>query len=164
VREQVGRDVIALRTLQETISAAIAQADQDHNERYQASLATLAGVLLAPALVASIFGANQVLEDSHLDLVWLFLAMFVAGSVTWVVIRFKLGQGLGKPVLRLRSQAPGKRRPHKPQKSRPTRLRMAHWARALRRASTACGLSSPSRPGTPWAASLSRVSLSTLRT
>jgi len=65
----------------------------------------LAGVLLAPALVASIFGANQVLEDSYLDLVWLFLAMFVAGSVTWIFIRFKLGRGLGEPVLRLRSPA-----------------------------------------------------------
>ncbi len=118
VRELVNRDIDPLRNLQVTITAAIGQADQaeyetdqTHNERYQARLATLAGVLLAPALVASIFGANQMFGDSPFDLIWLFLAMFIAGSATWVVIRLKLGRGLGNPVLRLRSQAPGERRP-----------------------------------------------------
>ena len=51
VRELVNRDIDALRNLQVTITAAVAQADQaqyetdqTHNERYQASSVTLAGV------------------------------------------------------------------------------------------------------------------------
>ena len=55
--------------------------------------------------------ANQMLGDSPFDLIWLFLAMFIAGSATWVVIRQKLGRGLGNPVLRLRSLVSGERRP-----------------------------------------------------
>lgn len=100
VRDQVGRDIDSLRTFQGTVAAALAQADraqsdadQAHNERYQASLATLAGVLLAPGLVASIFGANQMLSDSPLSLVWLFALMVIAGSATWWVIRYKLHPG-----------------------------------------------------------------------
>jgi hypothetical protein len=97
VRDQVDRDVDALRNLQTNLAAALAQADQAQNEadqnrieKHQASLATLAGVLLAPALIASIFGANQMLSDSPLDLLWLFLAMVVAGFVTWVAITRRL--------------------------------------------------------------------------
>jgi hypothetical protein len=97
VRDQVERDIEALRSLQVTVAAALAQVDQEHNEldqahnmRYQASLAKLAGVFLAPALVASIFGANQMLADSPVDLVWLFLAMLFAGVLTWIIISYRL--------------------------------------------------------------------------
>jgi hypothetical protein len=92
IHDQVDRDVDALRTLQAMIAAALAQADQARNERYQASLATLAGVLLAPALVASIFGASQLLQSSPLNLIWLFIAMVAAGVGTWLAIRSRFSR------------------------------------------------------------------------
>jgi Mg2+ and Co2+ transporter CorA len=85
--DHVDRSLDALRSLQATTADAIAQAQQHQNELYQGRLATMAAVLLAPGLVASIFGANQALADSPLDLIWLFIAMLVAGLVTNVLIR-----------------------------------------------------------------------------
>ena len=96
--DQVARNYEALQDLQSTVSAAVGQADQAKNEEYQRSLATLAAVLLAPALVASIFGANNMLEDSPLDLVWLLLAMVVAGGLTQHFIGRRFGPRTGKPA------------------------------------------------------------------
>lgn len=96
--DQIARNYEALQDLQGTVSAAVAQADQAKNEDYQRSLATLAAVLLAPALVASIFGANTVLEDSPLDLVWLLLAMVVAGGVTQLLIMKRFGPRTRTPA------------------------------------------------------------------
>jgi hypothetical protein len=88
--DQVERDLEALRGLRHTTAIEIHNVDQSKNEQYQRGLATLAAVLLAPGLVASVFGANRVLTDSPLNLIWLFLAMVIAGVVTHVAIARRL--------------------------------------------------------------------------
>src|SRR3712207_899750 len=75
VRDQVERSLEALHALGDAAASALSQVDQLRAEQYQQRLATLAAVLLAPGLVAAVFGANNNLNDSWLGLLMLVLAM-----------------------------------------------------------------------------------------
>lgn len=90
VQEQVERDLDGLRALSETTAGVLSLVYQAQSEHYQRGLATLAAVLLAPGLVASVFSANASLSSSPVDLIWLFAAMIVAGVLTQVLIARKL--------------------------------------------------------------------------
>src|SRR3712207_2581129 len=63
VRDQVERSLEALHALGDAAASALSQVDQLRAERYQQRLATLAAVLLAPGLVAAVYGANEKLKD-----------------------------------------------------------------------------------------------------
>ncbi|WP_091366182.1 hypothetical protein [Geodermatophilus telluris] len=75
VRDQVERTLEALQALGGAAASALSLVDQLRAERYQERLATLAAVLLAPGLVAAVFGSNANLQDDWLDLLVLLLAM-----------------------------------------------------------------------------------------
>jgi hypothetical protein len=75
IRDQVERTLEALQALGDAAASALTLVDQLRAERYQQRLATLAAVLLAPGLVAAVFGANDNLTDDWLDLLVLLLAM-----------------------------------------------------------------------------------------
>ena len=90
VQEQVERDLDGLRALSETTAGVLSLVHQAQSEDYQRGLATLAAVLLAPGLVASVFSANASLSSSPIDLIWLFAAMIAAGILTQVLIARRL--------------------------------------------------------------------------
>jgi len=90
VQERVERDLDGLRALSETTAGVLNLAYQAQSENYQRGLATLAAVLLAPGLVASVFSANASLSSSPVDLIWLFAAMIIAGVLTQVLIARRL--------------------------------------------------------------------------
>jgi len=90
VQDKVERHLDGLRALSETTAEVLSQVHQAQSENYQRGLATLAAVLLAPGLVASVFSANASLSNSPVDLIWLFTAMIVAGVLTQVLIARRL--------------------------------------------------------------------------
>jgi hypothetical protein len=86
VRDQVERSLEALQALGGAAATALSVVDQLRAERYQQRLATLAAVLLAPGLVAAVFGANANLNDSWLDLLVLVLAMAGTAILSYLAI------------------------------------------------------------------------------
>jgi hypothetical protein len=86
VRDQVERSLEALHALGGAAASALSLVDQLRAERYQQRLATLAAVLLAPGLVAAVFGANSNLQDSWLDLLVLLLVMAGTAILSYLAI------------------------------------------------------------------------------
>ena len=86
IRDQVERTLEALQALREAAASALSVVDQLRAERYQQRLATLAAVLLAPGLVAAVFGANDNLTDDWLDLLVLLLAMPGTAILSYLAI------------------------------------------------------------------------------
>jgi hypothetical protein len=86
VRDQVERSLEALQALGGAAASALSLVDQLRAERYQQRLATLAAVLLAPGLVAAVFGANDNLTDDWLDLLVLLLAMPGTAILSYLAI------------------------------------------------------------------------------
>ena len=87
VGELIARELGDLQALSDATGSALAHAKQGQTERYQRNLAELAAVLLAPGLVAAVFGANDRLGDSWADLPVLLVLMCLAAVASVVIIR-----------------------------------------------------------------------------
>jgi len=75
-----------LHALATATASALTRVDQLQSEMNQRYLAHLGAVLLAPALVAGVFGANSRISNSWVDLGCLLVAMLVTALVSYFLI------------------------------------------------------------------------------